>query len=149
MIKKLPEYLVGKDLGQLKDELNGGIIKKAYFLGIKKYGYIDDKDNIHSVFSGVERNSLSWLEIEQIAKGFTISKVTKPKFLKNLSNLNIQIKHNPIVSISFQTRKQILGNIYLPIKINFKFLVALDYFLRILKNKIINFLNKYKIGKLK
>jgi hypothetical protein len=50
---------VGKDLGQLKDELNGGIIKKAYFLGIKKYGYIDDKDNIHSVFSGVERNSLS------------------------------------------------------------------------------------------
>jgi hypothetical protein len=34
--KELPEYLIGKELGQLKDELNGGVIKKAYFLGIKK-----------------------------------------------------------------------------------------------------------------
>jgi hypothetical protein len=108
-----------------------------------------NNDEIHSVFSGVERNSLSWLEIEQIAQGFTISKITKPKFLKNLSNLNIQIKHNSIVSISFHTRKQILGNMYLPIKINFKFLVMIDYFLRILKNKIVNFLNKYNIGKLR
>jgi hemerythrin superfamily protein len=94
------------------------------------------------VFSGVERNSLSWLEIEQIANGFTITKTTKPKFFKNLSNLNIQIKYNPVISILHQTRKQISGNRYIPIKINFKLLVTLDYFLRILKNKIINFLNK-------
>jgi DNA polymerase type B, organellar and viral len=33
---KLPDYLIGKELGQLKDELNGDFIKKAYFLGIKK-----------------------------------------------------------------------------------------------------------------
>jgi len=150
--KELPDYklnLVGKELGQLKDELSGGVIKKAYFLGIKKYGYLDDNNNTHSVFSGVERNSLSWLEIEQIANGFTITKTTKPKFFKNLSNLNIQIKYNPVISILHQTRKQISGNRYIPIKINFKLLVTLDYFLRILKNKIINFLNKYKIGKLK
>jgi hypothetical protein len=60
--KELPDYklnLVGKELGQLKDELSGGVIKKAYFLGIKKYGYLDDNNNTHSVFSGVERNSLS------------------------------------------------------------------------------------------
>jgi hypothetical protein len=57
--KELPDYLIGKELGQLKDELNGGIIKKAYFLGIKKYGYIDDKNNIHSIFSGVTKNSLT------------------------------------------------------------------------------------------
>jgi DNA polymerase elongation subunit (family B) len=57
--KELPKYLVGKGLGQLKDELNGGVIKKAYFLGIKKYGYLDDDNKTHSVFSGVERNSLS------------------------------------------------------------------------------------------
>jgi hypothetical protein len=57
--KELPNYLIGKDLGQLKDELNGGAIKKAYFLGIKKYGYIDSNDKIHSTFSGVARNSLS------------------------------------------------------------------------------------------
>jgi hypothetical protein len=57
--KELPSYLIGKELGQLKDELGGGVIKKAYFLGIKKYGYIDNKDKIHSTFSGIERNSLT------------------------------------------------------------------------------------------
>jgi hypothetical protein len=57
--KELPQYLIGKELGQLKDELNGGVIKKAYFLGIKKYGYIDENNGVHSVFSGIERNSLS------------------------------------------------------------------------------------------
>jgi hypothetical protein len=55
----LPSELIGNELGQLKDELKGGVIKKAYFLGIKKYGFLDDKDNIHSVFSGIERNSLT------------------------------------------------------------------------------------------
>jgi hypothetical protein len=96
-----------------------------------------------------EKNTLLWEEIEQIVKGITICKTTKPKFYKNLSNLNIHIKHNPIISITFQTRKHLSGNNYLPIKINFKFLVTLDYFLRMLKNRIIHFLNKYKIGKLK
>ena len=60
--KELPDYklnLVGKELGQLKDELKGKLIKKAYFLGIKKYGYIDENNEIHSIFSGIERNSLS------------------------------------------------------------------------------------------
>gem|GEM_PF-2490565 len=57
--KELPSYLIGNELGQLKDELNGGFIKKGYFLGIKKYGFIDNNDKIHSVFSGVERNSLT------------------------------------------------------------------------------------------
>jgi DNA polymerase elongation subunit (family B) len=47
---EIPNSLVGKELGQLKDELNGGIIKKAYFLGIKKYGYIDENNQVHSIF---------------------------------------------------------------------------------------------------
>jgi len=33
--KEIPDHLIGSDLGQLKDELNGKFIKKAYFLGIK------------------------------------------------------------------------------------------------------------------
>jgi len=57
--KELPEYLIGNELGQLKDELNGGYLKKAYFLGIKKYGYINNNNVTHSVFSGIERNSLT------------------------------------------------------------------------------------------
>jgi hypothetical protein len=57
--KEIPEHLIGKDLGQLKDELNGKFIKRGYFLGIKKYGYLDSEDKTHSIFSGIERNSLS------------------------------------------------------------------------------------------
>ena len=37
----------------------GKFIKKAYFLGIKKYGYVDSDNVTHSTFSGVEINSLS------------------------------------------------------------------------------------------
>lgn len=43
----LPNHLIGKDLGLMKDELNGLRIKQAYFLGIKQYGYwYLDKDNV-------------------------------------------------------------------------------------------------------
>jgi hypothetical protein len=55
----IPSEFIGEELGQMKDELKGGFIKKAYFLGIKKYGYIDDNNLTHSVFSGIERNSLN------------------------------------------------------------------------------------------
>jgi predicted nuclease of predicted toxin-antitoxin system len=37
--RELPQDMVGKDLGLMKDELSGGVIKEAYFLGIKQYGY--------------------------------------------------------------------------------------------------------------
>jgi predicted HTH domain antitoxin len=56
---ELPQELIGNELGKMKDELNGGYIKKGYFLGVKKYGYLDDNNLTHSVFSGVERNSLT------------------------------------------------------------------------------------------
>jgi len=79
---QLPKQFIGDNLGLMKDELGGGTIKKAYFLGIKKYGYIDHKDIVHSVFSGVPKNTLNWNEIEQISKGFTIVKSIPIRFLK-------------------------------------------------------------------
>ena len=147
--KKIPNYLIGKDLGQLKDELNGGIIKKAYFLGIKKYGYIDNNDKIHSTFSGIERNSLLWNEIEQIANGFTIIKETPIRFFKNFNTLNIKVKNSLKTSIIFNTRKNLLNNFYQPIKINIKFLITLNYYLKIIKYRIISLINKYNLFKLK
>jgi hypothetical protein len=57
--QELPPHLIGDSLGLMKDELKGETILKAYFLGIKKYGYIDQNDSVHSIFSGVERNSLT------------------------------------------------------------------------------------------
>jgi len=57
--KDLPQHLIGTELGLMKDELKGGLIKKAYFLGIKKYGYIDNNNITHSIFSGIPRDSLN------------------------------------------------------------------------------------------
>ena len=143
--KEIPNYLIGNELGQLKDELKGGWIKKGYFLGIKKYGYIDDNNVTHSIFSGVERNSLTWNEIEQVAKGITIVKPSPARFFKNIENLNINIKNNLNTSILANPRKKLMFNKYLPIKININFLIKIDYYLRIIKNRIINLIKKYKL----
>ena len=147
--KEIPNHLIGNDLGQLKDELNGCIIKKAYFLGIKKYGYIDNNNKIHSIFSGVERNSLIWNEIEQIANGFTIIKTSTVKFFKSFKNLNITIKNNLITSIEFKTRKEIVNNRYSPIKINIKIFVKFNYYLKVIMTKIIHIIKKYNLNKIK
>lgn len=145
----LPPDLIGNELGQLKDELNGGYIKKGYFLGIKKYGYIDNNDIVHSIFSGVERNSLNWNEIEQISQGKTVVKPSPAKFFKNLSDLNIKIKDSLSISIIFNPRKKIFNNRYIPTKINIKFLITIDFYLRLLKYKILQLINKYDLRKLK
>jgi len=146
--KELPQELIGSDLGQLKDELKGGWIKKAYFLGIKKYGYLDDNNITHSIFSGIERNTLTWNEILQIANGEIITKTSPMRFFKNINNLNINIKQDLNVSIEFKPRKILFNNKYLPIRININILITIDYYLKLLKNKIINLLKKYNIGRL-
>ena len=68
---KLEDRFIGSDLGLMKDELNGSIIKKAYFVGIKKYGYqYYDKSNqliTKSVFAGIQRDSLNFDEIIKLS----------------------------------------------------------------------------------
>lgn len=53
----LPDHLIGKELGLMKDELNGKFIIEGYFLGIKQYGYkyLDEYNQIieKSTFAGV------------------------------------------------------------------------------------------------
>ena len=64
MTEPLPSKFIGDDLGFMKDELNGLMIKEAYFLGVKKYGYqYEDKNGnliTKSVFAGVKRDSLTF-----------------------------------------------------------------------------------------
>jgi hypothetical protein len=144
----LPLELIGDDLGQMKDELGGGIIQKAYFLGIKKYGYIDNNNTTHSVFSGIERNSLTWGEIEQVAQGSTVIKKSPPRFYKNLSHLNIFIKNNLETSVIFNPRKKLVNNKYIPMKINSNLLITMDYYLKLLKYKIVYLIKKYNLRKL-
>jgi hypothetical protein len=62
--EKLDDKFIGSELGFLKVELPGLIIKEGYFLGIKKYGYqfLDKKNNLvtKSTFAGIEKISLTF-----------------------------------------------------------------------------------------
>ena len=86
--KELPSNMVGNEIGQMKDELDGGWIKEAYFLGVKKYAYIDNNDVLKTVFSGLPRNSLHWSEIIQLKDGLNIKKI----FQINSSNLYLDLR---------------------------------------------------------
>jgi hypothetical protein len=54
-----------------------------------------------------------------------------------------------LVSIIFNPRKRVINNKYLPIKINIKLLITMDYYLKLLKNKILYLINKYNLRKLR
>lgn len=127
---KLPNHLIGKELGQMKDELDGNIIKEGYFLGLKQYGYyyLDETGNKieRSVFAGVKRDGLTFIEVESIFNGNTITKFIPLRFYKSLESLNIHINSTKI-SIKMNATKLIINGNYIPININL-----------INKNKLIN-----------
>jgi len=83
---KINPDLIGKELGLMKDELNGLTIKEAYFLGVKQYGYwYHDSNNIKiekSVFAGIKRDSLSFYEIIHLFNGKNITKFINIRFFK-------------------------------------------------------------------
>ena len=124
--KPLPEDLIGTDLGFMKDELSGLHIKEAYFLGIKQYGYwyLDDLGNRveKSVFAGIKRDSLSFEEIVRIFNGDTITKISKARRFKNMKHFNIKVK-DITTHISFTPNKILKDNNYLPIIVNYSFII--------------------------
>lgn len=147
--KPLDLNLIGKDLGLMKDELNGSEIKEAYFLGIKKYGYwyLDKNGNKieKSTIAGIPRNTVSWNELKDLVNGKTITRSIKNSFYHDFNNLNINIKSHKI-SITFNPDKKLINNEYQPpiiknLKCNFG-----DILKSIIKNiirKYNNIINKY------
>ena len=118
---KLNPSQIGNDLGLMKDELDGKLIKEAYFLGIKQYGYsyiepLGGETVNKSVFAGVTRNSLSLMEIKQLHLGGKINKTISSKFFKSFTNLSIKIKDINL-TISANREKELKGNVYHPIHI--------------------------------
>ena len=117
---KLPDHLLGKELGLMKDELNGTLINEGYFLGIKKYGYQYAENNVlidKSVFAGVTRDSLTFEEVKEIYNGKIINKDIPVRFYKTFDNLSINIKSSHI-TIKFEPDKVLMNNEYLPKNIN-------------------------------
>src|SRR6267378_329415 len=113
--------LLGDQLGQMKDEMNGIVIQEGLFLAPKKYGYwYLDKDGNKvekSVFAGVPRDSLTFNQIKNIFIGETITKNVSNRFFKSFTDLNIDIK-NTFITIKNTNDKDYIKNEYLPIQIN-------------------------------
>lgn len=151
---KLEDKFIGKELGYMKDELNGLIIKEAYFLGIKKYGfhyhdnghYLDKDNNLitRSTFAGIQKDSLTFEEIIKLAQGSTLIKEIPLRFYKSLKNLSINIDSTH-VSITRSLDKLLINNNYIPLnlvlppKINNSFLQYLKRKILILINSILNY----------
>jgi hypothetical protein len=128
---------------KMKDELKGGFIRKGYFLGIKKYGYIDNYNEIKSVFSGVKRNSLTFNEIESIANGNIVHKTISNRFYKDFKSLDITIKSSSL-SIKFDTFKLLKDNIYYPIKIGISPRNKFSFYERLIISRIKHLINRFK-----
>lgn len=113
--KELPTQLVGKELGQMKDELDGGLIKEAYFFGIKKYAYIYNNE-IKTTFSGIPKNSLTWQDVLRLVLNKSIEVKIPDQFFKSLQNLEIKIKPKN-VNLTFDNSKELINNNYQNINI--------------------------------
>ena len=100
----------------MKDELNGNIIKEAYFLGIKQYGYHykhNDKTIECSVFAGVTRNSINFTDFVKLANGESLFRILPDRFHKSFTDLSISIKP-ATVNIQAKPAKTLVGNNYIP-----------------------------------
>jgi hypothetical protein len=121
--KPLPAHLVGHELGEMKDELNGKVIVRAIFLGNKKYCYQYYNDDglltTVSVFSGIKRNSLTFEQFERMSKGEIIETIQPDTFSRSFARLTLRII-NRNVKIQKSYNKVLVGNDYLPKHINDK-----------------------------
>ena len=113
-------HLIGDELGQFKDELDGLIIDNAIFLGIKQYGfqYTDKSGKVitKSVFAGVKRDSLSYDQLVSLFNGGSIKILHKNRFIRSLSNFNIKIKDMETI-VKINSDKELVDNEYLPINV--------------------------------
>src|SRR5271155_3806077 len=142
--KRLDSIYLGDDLGLMKDELNGLMIKEAYFLGNKKYGYqYEDKNGnliTKSVFAGVKRDSLTFEEIIKLSQGETLVKEVPLRFYKSLKTLSVTID-NTHVSISRSIDKPLINNKYIPLNLSSNNSKS-DSFFNYLKRKILTIIKK-------
>lgn len=111
----MPKELMGSELGLFKDELNGSIISKGVFLGIKQYGYTVDGIE-KSVFAGVPRNTIKFSDLEDISRGSMYTKKVNNKFYKSIKNLKMKIISSQLL-IKANNDKILIINRYHPIHV--------------------------------
>lgn len=135
---------ISKELGMMKDELEGKFIEEGYFLGQKQYGfYYIDENNIKieiSVWAGVPRNHISFEDIVKLSNGGELNCQIPNKFFRSFANLSIDIKDINL-TIRENNDKILVNNEYLPPHVNLDFKDPNLNMLNSLKNKFIKLLN--------
>ena len=100
--------------------MSGTLIKEAYFLGIKQYGYYytDELGNRieKSVFSGVPKNMIAFQEIIDLHNNKTVNKIIPLRFFRSFKNLSITIKNDVKVTLKRGNDKLLIDNIYKPLE---------------------------------
>ena len=144
----LDPSLINNELGMMKDELGGLLIKEAYILGIKQYGYwyLDNENNRieRSVVAGIKRNSLPFDVITNLAYGGTYTTTIPNQFRKSMINFNLSID-SITKTIKIDPSKKLVGNIYLPPVINNNnHVLYRDSFLKSVANQYNYIVNKVK-----
>lgn len=141
----LPYYLISsKELDFMIDELNGNVIKEAYFLGIKLYGYYyEENDKIieKSTFVGVPKNQINFKEIIENHKGNTINKTVPLRKYKKFKVLNVSINIYIKLLLKRTNDKKLLENKYIPIEIK---LIEDDSFFTKTKIRVLKILKHFK-----
>ena len=110
---ELPSEMVGSELGQMKDELDGEWIKEAYFFEQKKYSYKTYDGVVHSIFAGVPRDSITWEEVVKLAEGEILEKELPNQFFHNKQMFEISVKHKT-VKVSGKSSKKLVDNKFVP-----------------------------------
>lgn len=96
---------------------------------------------MHSVFAGVERDSLTFEQVESIALGNELKVNTGSRFYKTFYNLNIRITDS-FTTVSKSNSKELIDNNYIPIHIENKTVTTFNTF-KLIFNKIVKYLKKY------
>ena len=148
--KPLDFRLIGSELGLMKDELNGLLIKEAYFLGVKKYGYwyLDEFGNRieKSTIAGIPKNSVSFDEIKSLVAGKSLTRDINNSFFHDFSKLDINIKSHK-ATISFNPEKELINNEYQAPTINttpLSFEDELNMLVKTTMSRYFRVINKFK-----
>ena len=113
--KPLPDHMIGKELGLMKDELDGEVIQRAYFLGIKRYCLVLN-DKIKTVFAGVPKNSLTEEDFKELASGNVLKREFPDTFFKSMQDMTITVKPRH-TTMSIKNDKSLLNNCYTPLNV--------------------------------
>jgi DNA polymerase family B len=103
--KPLPDYLVGKELGQLKLEY---VINKAVFLAPKVYGFITDTGEEIIKVKGLNKdiiNKLGFKDLEALLIKDSSRIFTQEKWFKSIIEGNISI-HDMIYTLKINSNKR-------------------------------------------